>query len=183
MTTQADIDALAAQAIPPQRLLIEGTWVEGEGEVLPVHSPIDGGQLTTLASASAADVGRAVASARRAFDDGRWSRKSPADRKKVLMKLADLIDRHALELAVLGVRDNGTEISMALKAEPGSAAQTFRYYAEALDKVYGEIAPTAENVLALIHREAVGVVAAIVPWNFPLMIGAWKLAPALPGRT
>ena len=95
------------------------------------------------------------------------------------MRLADLIDRHALELAVLGVRDNGTEISMALKAEPGSAAQTFRYYAEALDKVYGEIAPTAENVLALIHREAVGVVAAIVPWNFPLMIGAWKLAPAL----
>jgi 4-(gamma-glutamylamino)butanal dehydrogenase len=77
------------------------------------------------------------------------------------------------------VRDNGTEISMALKAEPGSAAATFRYYAEAIDKLYGEIAPTADNVLALIHREPVGVVAAIVPWNFPLMIGAWKLAPAL----
>ena len=165
--------------MPPGRLLIDGVWVTGEDAPLPVHSPIDGALLTTVESASAADVDRATASARRAFEDGRWSRQSPAARKAVLMKLADLIDKHALELAVLGVRDNGTEISMALKAEPGSAAQTFRWYAEAIDKVYGEIAPTAGNVLALIHREPVGVVAAIVPWNFPLMIGAWKLAPAL----
>ncbi len=120
-----------------------------------------------------------MAAARRAFDDGRWSRAAPAHRKKVLHKLADLIEKHALELAVLGVRDNGTEIGMALKAEPGSAAGTFRYYAEALDKVYGEIAPTAGNVLGLVHKEPVGVVGAIVPWNFPMMIGAWKLAPAL----
>ncbi len=122
---------------------------------------------------------RAVTAARRAFDDGRWSRAAPAHRKKVLHKLADLIEQNALELAVLGVRDNGTEIGMALKAEPGSAAGTFRYYAEALDKVYGEIAPTAPGVLGLVHKEPVGVVGAIVPWNFPLMIGAWKLAPAL----
>mgnify|MGYP001578684041 CR=1 FL=1 len=99
--------------------------------------------------------------------------------KKVLQKLADLIEKHALELAVLGVRDNGTEMTMALKAEPGSAAGTFRYYAEALDKVYGEIAPTDPNFLGMIHKEPVGVVGAIVPWNFPMMIGAWKLAPAL----
>ncbi len=95
------------------------------------------------------------------------------------MKIAELIERNALELAVLGVRDNGTEISMALKAEPGSAANSFRYYAEAIDKVYGEIAPTAENILGLVHRAPVGVVGAIVPWNFPMMIGAWKIAPAL----
>ncbi len=120
-----------------------------------------------------------MASARRAFDDGRWSRLAPSGRKKVLHRLADLIEKHALELAVLGVRDNGTEIGMALKAEPGSAAGTFRYYAEALDKVYGEIAPTAPGVLGLVHKEPVGVVGAIVPWNFPLMIGSWKLAPAL----
>ena len=99
--------------------------------------------------------------------------------KAVLHRLADLIERHAVELAVLGVRDNGTEISMALKAEPVSAAATFRYCAEALDKVSGEIAPTAANVLALIHKEPMGVVGAIVPLNFPLMIGAWKIAPAL----
>ena len=122
---------------------------------------------------------RAVAAARRAFDDGRWSRRAPGERKKVLLRLAELIERDALELAVLGVRDNGTEISMAFKAEAGSAAATFRYYAEALDKLYGEIAPTGPGVLGLVHREPVGVIGAIVPWNFPLMIGSWKLAPAL----
>lgn len=104
---------------------------------------------------------------------------APAARKKVLLKIADRIEAEALELAVLGVRDNGTELSMALKAEPMSAAGTFRYYAEALDKVYGEIAPNAPDVLALVHKEPVGVVGAIVPWNMPMMIGAWKIAPAL----
>jgi len=144
-----------------------------------VVSPIDGSVLTTIESASAADVGRAVASARAAFEDGRWSRLAPAARKKVLHAIADRIEAEALDLAVLGIRDNGTEFNMAFKAEPGSAAGTFRYYAEALDKVAGEIAPTAPDVLGLVHREPVGVVGAIVPWNFPLMIGAWKLAPAL----
>jgi gamma-glutamyl-gamma-aminobutyraldehyde dehydrogenase len=124
-------------------------------------------------------VDRAVASARAAFNDGRWSRLAPAARKKVLHRIADRIEAEAVELAVLGVRDNGTEFNMALKAEPGSAAGTFRYYAEALDKVGGEIAPTAPDVLGLVHKAPVGVVGAIVPWNFPLMIGAWKLAPAL----
>lgn len=124
-------------------------------------------------------MGRAVAAARRAFDNGRWSRAAPAERKRVLHRIADIIEERALELTVLGVRDNGTEFNMALKAEAGSAAGTFRYYAEAVDKIYGEVAPTAEDVLGLVHREPVGVVGAIVPWNFPLMIGAWKLAPAL----
>ena len=177
--TQAKIDTIAARPVPPARLLINGVWVEGEGGAAAVLSPINGAQLTTLAQASPADVARACAAARAAFEDGRWSRRAPADRKKVLFRLAELIEANAVELAVLGVRDNGCEISMALKAEPGSAATTFRWYAEAIDKFYGEIAPTADNILALIHREPVGVVAAIVPWNFPLMIGAWKIAPAL----
>ncbi|SEF67015.1 gamma-glutamyl-gamma-aminobutyraldehyde dehydrogenase [Jhaorihella thermophila] len=120
-----------------------------------------------------------MASARAAFDDGRWSRLAPAARKKVMHAIADRIEAEALELAVLGIRDNGTEFGMAMKAEPGSAAGTFRYYAEAIDKVAGELAPTAPDVLGLVHRVPVGVVGAIVPWNFPLMIGAWKLAPAL----
>ena len=156
-------------------LVVEATG----GAAMDVTSPIDGRLLTRIADASAADVDRAVASARRAFASGVWSRAAPAERKKVLHRIADAIEAEALSLAVLGVRDNGTEISMALKAEPGSAAGTFRYYAEALDKIPGEIAPTAENVLGLVHREPVGVVGAIVPWNFPLMIGAWKIAPAL----
>jgi len=96
-----------------------------------------------------------------------------------MLKWAELIEREALELTVLGVRDNGTEFAMAFKAEAGSAAATIRYYAEALDKIYGEIAPTADTHLGMVLREPVGVVGAIVPWNFPLMIGAWKLGPAI----
>ena len=120
-----------------------------------------------------------MAGGRAAFADGRWSRLAPGARKKVLYAIADRIEAEALALTVLGVRDNGTEFNMALKAEAGSAAGTFRYYAEAVDKVAGEVAPTAPDVMGLVHRVPVGVVGAIVPWNFPLMIGAWKLAPAL----
>ncbi|MCG7622051.1 aldehyde dehydrogenase family protein [Epibacterium sp. Ofav1-8] len=163
----------------PQNLFLEGAWTQGSGTPRETTSPIDGSVLTTLATATAADVDRAVASARRAFENGRWSRLAPAVRKKVLHRIADRIEAEAVALTVLGVRDNGTEFNMALKAEAGSAAGTFRYYAEALDKVAGEVAPTAPDVLGLVQRAPVGVVGAIVPWNFPLMIGAWKLAPAL----
>ncbi len=177
---QASIDALAATRVPSQGLFIGGRWQQAtSGATLPVTSPIDGSELTTIADAGAEDVERAVTVARAAFVAGTWSRAAPAERKRVLHRIADAIEAAALELAVLGVRDNGTEISMAFKAEPGSAAGTFRYYAEAVDKIPGEIAPTPGHVLGLVHREPVGVVGAIVPWNFPLMIGAWKVAPAL----
>lgn len=179
MPEKSQIDALRAAPVPVQKLFIGGDWVAGEGAPVAVASPIDGAPLTTLAHASDADVARATSAARRAFEGGAWSRMAPAGRKKVLHRLADLIEREALALTVLGIRDNGTEIAMALKAEAGSAAGTFRWYGEALDKVYGEIAPTGGDALGLVHREPVGVVGAIVPWNFPLMIGAWKLAPAL----
>lgn len=178
MLDQARIDAMAKAVLAPQSLLIGGRPHDAESR-LDVISPIDGGLLTTIADAGEAEVDAAVSSARKAFEKGSWSLSAPAFRKKVLGKLADLIEEHALELAVLGVRDNGTEISMAIKAEPLSAAGTFRYYAEAIDKVYDEIAPTAPDILALVHREPLGVVGAIVPWNFPQMIGAWKVAPAL----
>ena len=179
MVQQTRINEFRHAPIAPQRLFINGTWQSGSGETLDVISPINGQVITTIDHATKRDVDHAVAAARTAFDDGRWSRETPSYRKKILHRLADLIEENALELAVLGVRDNGTELNMALKAEPGSAAGTFRYYAEALDKMYGEIAPTDRNTLGLIHREPVGVVGAIVPWNFPLMIAAWKLAPAL----
>ncbi|WP_278923354.1 aldehyde dehydrogenase family protein [Pseudophaeobacter profundi] len=173
------MNQLRAADVAPQKLFLEGSWQRGSGTPLEVTSPIEGAVLTTLEGASAADVEKAVASARRAYDDRRWAGQSPAARKKVLYRIAERIEAEAVELAVLGVRDNGTEFNMALKAEPGSAAGTFRYYAEALDKIAGEVAPTASDVLGLVHRVPVGVVGAIVPWNFPLMIGAWKLAPAL----
>jgi len=177
---QNSIDRLRALPVPPQAHWIDGgAPPSSDGGNLDIVSPIDGRAFTTIAAGTRQDVDVAVQAARRAFEHGVWSRTSPADRKKRMLKLADLIEAHALELAVLGVRDNGTEIGMAYKAEPLSAAATFRYYAEAIDKIYGEIAPTGSDVLALIHREPLGVVGAIVPWNFPMMIGAWKVAPAL----
>ncbi len=177
---QRDIDTLRAKPVAAQNHLIDGQQVPAsDGATLDILSPIDGALLTTIAKGTAQDMNAAIASARGAFEDRRWAGQPPAARKKVMLKWADLIETEALELAVLGVRDNGTEINMAIKAEPGSAAGTIRYYAEALDKVYGEIAPTAGDVLGLIHKEPVGVIGAIIPWNFPLMIGAWKLGPAL----
>jgi len=177
---QSKIDTLRAQPVTPRFHLIEGKAVPAsDGGTMDILSPIDGKLLTRVARGTVTDMNAAIASARVAYDEGRWASQTPANRKKVLLKWADLIEANALELAVLGVRDNGTEITMALKAEPGSAAGTIRYYAEALDKVYGEVAPTAGDVLGMIHKEPVGVVGAIIPWNFPMMIGAWKLGPAL----
>ncbi len=177
---QADIDPYRQAPIPPQQMLIDGMFRPSQNEeVLDVISPIDGEVLTTMARASRADVAQAVAAARRSFETGIWRKMPPLARRNIMMKWADLIEQEMLSLTVLGVRDNGTEISMAAKAEAGSAIRTIRYYAETIDKLYGEIAPTPESHLGLILREPVGVVAAIVPWNFPLMIGAWKMAPAL----
>ena len=180
MLEQSRIDALRGQKISPRGHFIDGKVTGGgSGDVLEVLSPIDGSVLTTIQRGGTEDTAAAITSARKAFESRCWAGMPPATRKKVLLRLAELIEAQALELAVLGVRDNGTEITMAIKAECGSAAGTFRYYAEAIDKVSGEIAPTAENVLGLVHYEPVGVVGAILPWNFPLMIGAWKIAPAL----
>lgn len=177
---QSSIDALRAQPVAAFTHLIGGNHVAAsDGATMDVISPLNGRVLTTVARGTAADMQSAIAAARAAFEDGRWAGQPPAARKKVLLKWAALIEENALDLAVLGVRDNGTEIGMALKAEPASAAGTIRYYAEALDKIYGEVAPTPGDILGMILKEPVGVVGAIIPWNFPMMIGAWKLGPAL----
>jgi len=177
---QEDLNALREAPVASPMMVIGGQSVAAvTGETLDVTSPVDGQILTQIPNATEADVIGAVAAARASFDAGIWARMAPAGRKKILLAWADLVEKNALELAVLGVRDNGTEISMAFKAEPMSAAGTIRYYAEAIDKIYGEIAPTDPSILAMIQKEPVGVVGAIVPWNFPLMIAAWKIAPAL----
>lgn len=177
---QKSINALRNRSVGEMRNFINGDWcASAGGGALDVISPSSGDTIAVLVDSSDADVEAAISASRRSFDRGIWSRMAPALRKAALFRLAALIDRDSLELAVLGARDNGTEISMAIVAEPGSAAATFRFYAEALDKVNGDITPTAPGKLSLIHREPVGVVGAIVPWNFPLMIGAWKVAPAL----
>jgi len=177
---QEQLDKLRNAPVADAKMIVNGRAVAARsGRTLEVVSPINGEVLTQIPSADVDDVNAAVDAARSSFDGDVWSAMSPAARKAVLLKWADLIQAQALELAVLGVRDNGTEISMAYKAEPLSASATIRYYAEAIDKIYGEVAPTANDTLGLIIKEPVGVVAAIVPWNFPLMISAWKIAPAL----
>lgn len=180
MIDRSLLSALSKAAVAPATHIIDGVpCAASDGGTMDVISPLDGTVLTTMARGTFEDAEAAIAAARRAFDDGRWSGLGPAGRKTILLKWADLIEAHAAELAVLGVRNNGTEIAMAYKAEPLSAAATIRYFAESIDKIYGEIAPTAPGTLALVHKEPVGVIGAIVPWNFPLMIGAWKLGPAL----
>ncbi|MEM6760049.1 MAG: aldehyde dehydrogenase [Pseudomonadota bacterium] len=174
------LETLARAPVPAAQHIIDGERrAASDRQVMQVISPIDGAPLTTIPRGTIEDATAAVSAARCAFDDGRWTGLAPAMRKKIMLNWADLIEAEAAELAVLGVRDNGTEIAMAYKAEPMSAAATIRYYAEAADKIFGEIAPTAPAALGLVHKEPVGVVGAIVPWNFPLMIAAWKLGPAL----
>ena len=180
MYNQQEIDKIRYNSIPEQKLLIGSKWVKAkQGKIQNIISPINGEKISEIQVSDEADVDEAVKSSKAIFEKGQWSNMPPAAKKKVMHKIADLIEGSMLELAVLGVRDNGTEINMAYKAEPGSAAGTFRYYAEAIDKVYGEISNTSNDFVGLIQREPVGVVGAIVPWNFPLMIGAWKIAPAL----
>ena len=180
MLKQKDIDLLRNKNISEQQLFVDNKKIPSiSGQTIDVISPIDGKNITTIANANAEDVDNTVKVARKSFDNGYWSKAAPQERKKVLIRFAELIEANALELAVLGVRDNGTEINMAIMAEPTSAASCIRYYAETIDKMYGEIAPTSDSILGLIHREPIGVIGAIIPWNFPLMIASWKFAPAL----
>lgn len=162
------------------KAFIDGKAVEAlSGETFDCINPATGGLLAKVAASGEADVDRAVKSARAAFEDGRWSRKSPAERKAVLLKLADLIRANTVELALLDSLDMGKLVMDAATVDvPGSAA-IFQWYAEAIDKVYDEVAPTGPNNLALVRREPLGVVGAVVPWNFPLDMATWKCAPAL----
>jgi 4-guanidinobutyraldehyde dehydrogenase / NAD-dependent aldehyde dehydrogenase len=182
MTRLPDIDwhARARDAFIPSQAFIDGRYCDARsGATFDCVSPIDGRVLGRIASCDSADVEMAVAVARRAFTDGRWSRQSPAARKAVLQRFAELLRTHIEELALLETLDVGKPIAEAAAVDIPAAARCIAWYAEAVDKVYDEIAPTAHDALALITREPVGVVAAIVPWNFPLLMAAWKLGPAL----
>ncbi len=159
---------------------IDGQYVPAvSGEQFDCISPIDGKVIARVASTDRADVDRAVAAARRAFERGVWSRQPPRERKRVLQRFAELILQHKEELALLETIDMGKPISDSLAVDIPSTARCIAWYAEAVDKVYDEVAPTPHDALALITREPIGVVAAIVPWNFPLIMAAWKIGPAL----
>jgi gamma-glutamyl-gamma-aminobutyraldehyde dehydrogenase/4-guanidinobutyraldehyde dehydrogenase/NAD-dependent aldehyde dehydrogenase len=149
------------------------------GQTFDCISPVDGRLLTQVARCAQADVDAAVQAARDAFEDRRWSGLAPAARKRVMIKFADQLLAHAEELALMETLDMGKPIKYSRAVDVNSAANCIRWYGEAVDKIYDEIAPTASTALALITREPMGVVGVIVPWNYPMIMAAWKIAPAL----
>ncbi|MER6631100.1 aldehyde dehydrogenase [Streptomyces sp. NPDC000987] len=183
MTATPDRDVLekrAAALTLPTRLFIDGEFVDAaSGAAFDCVSPRNGTVIAEVAEGDATDIDRAVAAARAAFEDGRWARRSPRERRVVLQRLARLVEEHAEELALIEAIDMGKPFTDALAVDLRVTVQTLDFYAEAIDKTYDEVAPTAEDVLATITREPLGVVAAVVPWNFPLMMAIWKVAPAL----
>jgi acyl-CoA reductase-like NAD-dependent aldehyde dehydrogenase len=164
----------------PTQAFIGGRYVDAaSGETFDSLNPATGKLLAKVAAGDAPDVDRAVAAARAAFRKGAWSGLAPAKRKRVLQKFSRLILDHRDELALLETLDMGKPISDSLSVDIPAAARCIEWYAEAVDKVYDEVAPTGPDSLALITREPMGVVGAIVPWNFPLIMAAWKIGPIL----
>ena len=149
------------------------------GETFDNINPANGETLSTVSRGGAEDIDRAVTAARRAFADGRWSRQAPDARKRVLLTLADLIRSNVREMALLDSLDMGKRIVDSIAIDAPGAANFFQWHAEAIDKIYGEIAPAGAGNLALIRRAPMGVVGCVVPWNFPLDMAAWKLSAAL----
>ncbi len=177
--TLADWQALAAGLTLESRAFIDDTFVEAaSGETFETLNPATGERLARVASCDSPDAELAVGHARAVFERGDWSRLAPARRKKVLLRLADLMEANKHELALLDTLDMGKPVNSSL-GDMAGAIGCIRYQAECIDKLYGEVAPTGEEALALVLREPLGVVASIVPWNFPLMMTAWKIAPAL----
>lgn len=167
-------------------LTIEGrAFIDGQlvgavsGDTFNSMSPIDGRLLAAVASCDVADADRAVVAARAQFDQGSWSQLPPVVRKKIMLKFADLIEAHRDELALLETLDMGKPIGDSVAVDVPASARCIRWCAEAIDKVYGEVAQTSPSEIGMITQEAIGVVAAIVPWNFPMIMAAWKLGPAL----
>ncbi len=160
-------------------------WIDGrfvpsaDGSRFPTVNPATGAVLADVARGGSVDIDRAVASARRAFEDGRWSRLAPAARKDVLLRLAALIRENVAELALLDTLDMGKPIRDSSTIDAPGSAHFFQWHAEAIDKLYDEIAPTGAGDLAMVRRVPLGVIGAVVPWNFPLDMATWKLAPAL----
>jgi phenylacetaldehyde dehydrogenase len=182
MVTAEAIERARGYAARPHALLIDGKAVQaGAGATLEAINPADGARIGLIAAGDSRDVDLAVAAARRAFDAGPWPRMSPGERARLLMRVADLIESNAQELAALETLDNGKPVAAAMMADLPAAADAFRYYAGWCDKLAGATLPV--NMPAEFHaytsREPVGVVALIIPWNFPLMQAATKIAAAL----
>ena len=172
--------AIAARPTYRTQAFIDGRFVDAaSGETFATENPANGEVIAHVQAGGPEDIDRAVAAARRSFEDGRWSRLAPADRKKVLLRFAALIEANTEELATLDSLEGGKPITDTREVDLPETVKTFTWYAEAADKLFDAVAPTGPEALGLIVREPVGVVGAVVPWNFPILMAAWKMAPAL----
>ena len=182
VVTQRIVEPVQKFIAEPRKMLIGGKWVEAQsGKTFPVLDPATGNIIAHVAEGDAADIDQAVRAARKAFEEGPWHKMTPSDRGKLLWKLADLLEQHLEEFAQLESLDNGKPLSVARAADVPLAAELFRYMAGWSTKVEGSTismsAPGRYHAYTL--REPVGVVGQIIPWNFPLLMAAWKLGPAL----
>ncbi|MBH3358112.1 gamma-glutamyl-gamma-aminobutyraldehyde dehydrogenase [Pseudomonas guariconensis] len=180
MHTLSDWQQRAAQQSFIDTALIDGRRVAAcSGATFEAINPATNQLLAKVAACGELEVDQAVRSARRAFEQGPWARMAPTARKRILLRLAELMLAHREELALLDSLNMGKPVMDAYTIDVPGAAHVFAWYGEALDKLYDQVAPTAGNALATVTREALGVVGAVVPWNFPLDMAAWKVAPAL----
>ncbi len=179
LLTRAEYAAIAADLDLPAAPFIDGKFRKGSGAAMPTLNPATGDVLTTIASAGAADVDLAVEKARDAFEQGLWSRLHPSERKDVLIRLCKLITRRKHELAVLECLESGKPIRDCALIDIPETIHTIKWHAETADKIYDQTGPAGDDAISMIVREPVGVVAAILPWNFPLLMLAWKIGPAL----
>ncbi|MDX6235118.1 MAG: 4-guanidinobutyraldehyde dehydrogenase / NAD-dependent aldehyde dehydrogenase [Nocardioidaceae bacterium] len=180
MTTYAEFLKRSETVVRRVDLFIDGQFREAiSGRRFDRVSPRDGRVVASVAEGDEADIELAVTAARAAFQDGRWARMAPSDRRRIMLRLARLLEEHREELALLESLDMGKPVSDADSVDMRVTIQIFDFYAEAIDKIYDEVAPTPHDVIATITREPVGVVGVVVPWNFPLMLMSWKVAPAL----
>jgi gamma-glutamyl-gamma-aminobutyraldehyde dehydrogenase len=173
---------MAVAALPAFRTkaFIDGEFRDAaSGETFVTENPATGRPLASVAAGDTADIDAAVGAARRAVDDGRGWKRAPAERKRILLDFADLLESNAEELALLDSLEAGKPITDCRDVDLPDTVKTFRWFAEAIDKVFDSVAPTGQDALALIVREPIGVVGAVLPWNFPILMAAWKAAPAL----
>ena len=178
--TKAEWEKLSSNLNFNNEAFIDGKFVKAQSEkTFDCLNPSNGKLLTKVSSCDETDVDRAVKSCRKAFDNVHWSRMSPSERKKILLKLSDLILKNHDELALLDSMDMGKTVSDAFTYDIPGAADLLSWNAEAIDKIMDEVAPTEKNNLAMIRRVPLGVVGAVVPWNYPLDMAMWKCAPAL----
>ncbi|WP_261641195.1 aldehyde dehydrogenase [Erwinia mallotivora] len=179
LQTLNDVTRLAHDLSFPDKAFINGHFAAAlNGKTLTTRNPATGEAIVNIAACDASDVNAAVSAARKAFESGSWSKRAPGERKAVLLKLAALMEQELESLAVLESLDSGKPVSECLAVDVPETIHVLKWHAEAIDKLYDHTAP-AGQALALVVREPIGVVGCVLPWNFPLLMLAWKIGPAL----